>query len=106
MPPKFRRELASKTFLAVGSVKTVPKFFANAFNGLPYSASSLCFLAFFSTSIAFYFSVRKTPRSGSLIANMVTTPSRAEMAAIIIYYALHPNIEIKSTEKEDTPTPK
>ena len=35
IPPKFLNELAIKTFLAVGNVKTTPMFLMNAASGLP-----------------------------------------------------------------------
>ena len=35
IPPKFLKELAMRTFLAVGKVKTTPIFLMNAASGLP-----------------------------------------------------------------------
>lgn len=43
IPPKFRNELARRTFLAVGRVKTVLMFLTKAARGLPCSAASFSF---------------------------------------------------------------
>lgn len=85
IPPKFLKELASKTFLAVGRVKTVPMFFAKAARGLPYAAASYSFFAFFSASSCFLASLRYLPLSGSFTRNMVARPRMAESPAIIPY---------------------
>jgi hypothetical protein len=43
IPPKFLKELAIRTFLAVGRVKTTPIFLTKAASGFPYVAFSASF---------------------------------------------------------------
>jgi len=43
IPPKFLKELAMSTFLAVGRVKTTPMFLTKAASGFPWSFASSSF---------------------------------------------------------------
>lgn len=85
IPPKFLKELAIRTFLAVGRVKTTPIFLMKAASGFPYSAASLSFSAFFSASFLLVASSRYLPRSGSLTNSIVARPQRVPRAAMIPY---------------------
>ena len=91
IPPKFLNELAIRTFLAVGSLKTTPRFSIKAVSGFPYSAAYFSFSAFFSASLYFVASSRYLPLSGSLTSVIEARPKMALSPAIIPNCALHPN---------------